>query len=152
MKRIFGLNPALMILLLLVFGGSDLRAAWGNYDTTFGFLGAAIDPVTSHYPVAVALQPDGKIVVTGYKSVNGYKKFFLRRYLSNGSLDTSFGNNGSAVPGAIVLTSADYSGTGIAVQDNGRIAVVGYGNDKRVVWRFYSNGSPDSSIGYGGMK
>ncbi len=152
MKRIFGLNSAVMILLLLVFGGSDLRAAWGNYDTTFGFLGAAIDPVTSHYPVAVALQPDGKILVTGYKSVNGYKKFFLRRYLSNGSLDTSFGNNGSAVPGAIVLTSADYSGTGIAVQDNGRIAVVGYGNGKRVVWRFYSNGSPDSSIGYGGMK
>ena len=83
-------------LVLSVFSANS-SGAWGDYDTTFGSLGIASDGITSHYPEGVAVQADGKILVTGFRYVSGKKRFFLRRYLSNGQVDTSFGNNGSAI-------------------------------------------------------
>ncbi|HCA57224.1 MAG TPA: hypothetical protein DEP46_04470 [Blastocatellia bacterium] len=143
----------LVITLALLAVAQNASAAWGDYDTTFGFLGAAIDgSVVNHYPVGVAVQPDGKILVTGYRMVGGKKRFFLRRYHSNGQVDTSFGNNGSATSNAFLNSSADYSGSRIVVQANGRIAVAGLGGGYATIWRFLSSGSADNSIGMGGMK
>ena len=145
---------AALILTISILGfSSSADAAWGDFDTTFGFLGAAIDGnVTDHHPYAVALQADGKILVTGYKTVGGKKRFFLRRYLSNGQIDTSFGNNGSAVSYALIDANADYYGYRIVVQANGRIAIAGVGDQLPVIWRFLSTGYADTSIGQGGMK
>lgn len=145
-------SRVIIFLAILAFSSHSVRAAWGDFDTTFGFLGASIDPVTNHYPAGVAVQTDGKILVTGYRLVSGKKRFFLRRYLSNGQLDTSFGSNGSAVPTALIIVDADYYGSEIVVQSNGRIAVSGRGNDRPTIWRFLSSGSPDTSIGAGGMR
>src|SRR5262245_62107600 len=123
------LAQILTIIFAVALTADIARANWGDFDTTFGFLGATMDSsVTSHYPNGVALQPDGKILVTGYRLVSGKKRFFLRRYLSNGQVDTSFGNNGSAISNALIVIDADYYGQKIVVQDNGRIAVVGMGN------------------------
>ena len=144
----------LTILVVIIFTAVTSQANWGDYDTTFGFLGASVDTsVTNHTPLAVALQTDGKILVTGYKLVGGKKRFFLRRYLSNGQLDTSFGNNGSAVSNALINVTADYYGSKIVVQSNGKIAVAGVGNQLPVVWRFHSTGYADTSFGSnGGMR
>ena len=142
----------LIVILPLAIFSNTARASWGDFDTTFGFLGAAIDGIADHYPRGIAVQPDGKILVTGYYLVSGRKRFFLRRYLSNGSVDTSFGNNGSAVSNALIVINADYSGYRIVVQANGRIAVAGLGNTRPTIWRFLSSGFADTSIGAGGMK
>ena len=147
-----GTIQALAIVLVLGVT-SHSHAAWGDYDTTFGFLGAIVDnTVTSHTPQGVAVQTDGKILVTGYRLVGGKKRLFLRRYLSNGQVDTSFGNNGSATSYAFIIADADYFGSKILVQANGRIVVAGVGNQLPVVWRFLSSGSADTSFGSGGMK
>lgn len=143
----------LISIVVLAAAASSSFASWGDYDTTFGFLGAAIDgSVSSHTPYGVAVQSDGKILVTGYRLVSGKKRFFLRRYLSNGQVDTSFGNNGSATWSALINIDADYYGQRIVVQANGKIAVAGIGNGYPVIWRFSSSGSGDTSFGSGGMK
>lgn len=148
-----GFTRVWSILLVLGLAAHIGQAAWGDLDATFGFLGGVVDTnAANHNPYGVAIQPDGKILVTGYRLVSGKRRFFLRRYLSNGQVDTSFGTNGSATSLALILTAADYYGQKIVVQDNGRIAVSGIGNNVPVVWRFNSSGSADTSFGGGGMK
>lgn len=141
----------IVTLVLSAFSASAL-AAWGDYDTTFGSLGIALDGIANHYPEDIATQPDGKIHVTGFRYVSGKRRLFLRRYLSNGQVDTSFGNNGSAISSALLSAEANYVGQKIVVQANGRIAVLGIGNNIPSIWRFTSSGTSDTSIGYGGMK
>lgn len=131
----------------------NATAAWGNYDSGFGFLGAAIDTPTDHYPSSVAVQPDGKILVTGYRLLStGRQRFFLRRYLSNGQLDTTFGNNGAAVSNTLIATNGDYRGVSIVVQPDGKIAVAGFGNSYYGVWRFTSSGNGDTAFGSTGYR
>src|SRR5687767_1083652 len=144
-----------VITLAAVFNlqTQNAKAAWGDFDTSFGFLGASIDTLTDHFPASVALQPDGKILVTGYKLLaTGKQRFFLRRFLSNGQLDTSFGDNGSAVSNAFIATNGNYRGVAIVVQPDGKIAVAGNGNGYYAVWRFNSNGYGDNTIGNGGFR
>ena len=47
---------------------------------------------------ALALQPDGKIVVAGCSNASGSSDFALARYLPNGTLDTSFSGDGRCSP------------------------------------------------------
>lgn len=149
MKRFARVLLLTMVTCALV---SSASATWGDYDPTFGFFGMAIDNVAEHYPNGVAVQADGKILVTGYRIFAGKPRFFLRRYLSNGLLDTSFGNNGVAVSGAPIIPNAEYSGSRILVQADGRIVVAGRGNSRPTVWRFLSTGFADTTMGVGGMK
>ncbi len=143
----------MLVTSILTVLSSSAFATWGDYDTTFGFLGAAVDQtVTNHTPLGVAVQPDGKILITGYRIVSGHKRFFLRRYLSNGQVDTSFGNNGSASWGSIINLVADYFGEKIVVQADGKIAVAGRANGRPAIYRFQSSGAADGGIGSGGMK
>jgi len=64
MKRHLGI---LMIAFAAVAFAPNASAAWGDYDTTFGFLGAVVDDVANYRPNGVAVQADGKILVTGYR-------------------------------------------------------------------------------------
>jgi uncharacterized delta-60 repeat protein len=129
------------------------NAAWGSFDTSFGFQGSTIDTVTGHHPQGVALQMDGKILVTGYRTtqVSG-DRFFLRRYLSNGQLDTAFGTNGAAIGPETNTISTEYRGDRIVVQANGKIAISGWANGSCAVWQFNSNGKPDKTFGVDGLQ
>jgi uncharacterized delta-60 repeat protein len=90
----------------------------GTLDSSFGvggmvttnFVGVMLGGV-SNPATAVILQSDGKIIVAGEASESAEQPHFtaLARYLSNGSLDTSFGNGGMVsvtaigAPGALAL-------------------------------------------------
>lgn len=160
LKRIFTGN-LVVIAMMMLFQVADTKAAWGDYDTSFGFQGAVTDAITGYVPNSVAIQPDGKILVTGYRNtILGTTDFFLRRYLANGQLDPSFGKNGAAVVTNPVLRGSYREGKRIAVFANGKIAVVGLAgtNDANnrqgsfAVWQFTSTGQKESTFGDGGLQ
>jgi uncharacterized delta-60 repeat protein/uncharacterized repeat protein (TIGR02543 family) len=70
----------------------------GSLDTSFnpgtgawGTLGTGIDGKTNEFIFATAVQPDGKILITGnFTNYNGVRINGLARLNSNGSLDTTF--------------------------------------------------------------
>ncbi len=125
----------------------------GSLDTTFGGTGTVVTsiPNTSLYPEtnAVAVQPDGKIVVAGLTNGPGPYPAFLARYNVNGSLDTTFGNNGLVVS---QFTPQD-GFSGVAIQSNGQIVAAGSGsvdgNFIGEVARYNPNGSLDTTFGGG---
>ena len=71
---------------------------------------------------AMAVQPDGKIVVAG-KSDNGVDTdFAVARYLPNGSLDRDFNQNGLVT---IAVGAKDDAGLALVIQEDGKIVVAG---------------------------
>ena len=69
--------------------------AAGDLDPTFGTAGVVTTSFTPYndYARAMAIQPDGKIVVAGYTADTNYD-FAVARFNTNGSLDSSFGASG----------------------------------------------------------
>jgi len=100
----------------------------------------------------VLVQADGKIVVAGYSvgSPTGLD-FAVVRYNANGTLDKTFGSDGKVTTD---LGSVDEGGWSAALQDDGKIVVVGRRfngvTDNIVVIRYNTNGSLDTSFGNGG--
>jgi uncharacterized delta-60 repeat protein len=112
----------------------------GSLDATFGSGGV----VTRHFADneimgAMALQSDGKLLVSGTLNYSTTPTAFLARFNADGSLDSSFGTGGS-------VTSA-FGGGGIVVQTDGRIIAVGNG----AVLRYDANGTLDTTFGNGGQ-
>jgi len=154
-KSVFVKCLWLAIALTVIFLPLETKAAWGDFDPTFGSNGTVIDPVTGYIPKSLAIQPDGKILVTGYRILitgGRGRGFFLRRYLSNGQLDASFGKNGAATFTDPTLINSDYEGEKILVQANGKIAVAGRADDFYAVWQFTSSGKGDTAFGQNGLQ
>jgi uncharacterized delta-60 repeat protein len=121
----------------------------GSLDATFDGDGVlTTNSAGSHHDEAraVAIQADGKIVVAGA----GAFDFFLARYNTDGSLDTTFGfNNGK------VLTDFGNNGdaiSDIAIQPDGKIIAVGTGSNQLGSWsigaiaRYNTDGSLDTTF------
>ena len=68
----------------------------GQPDTDFGNEGRVITDLSGSFDdaIGIGLQSDGKIVVGGSATVNGFDDFALVRYTSNGTLDPGFGFGG----------------------------------------------------------
>lgn len=86
-------------------GGGALRVfrfdRSGNPDPSFGGAGETTQPLRpgESAPVAVAVQPDGKVVVTTEGSrVGAGQELRVARYLANGALDPGFGTGGVSAP------------------------------------------------------
>jgi uncharacterized delta-60 repeat protein len=142
-------------------GNNDIAVlrynANGTLDTTFSSDGGTITDVetaagasTEDFAQAVAVQPDGKILVAGYTNAGGANDFLLVRYNVDGSLDTFFGAGGRA----IFNYTANDQATSVIVLPNGKILVggttdIGNAPDFTVV-RYNSDGSPDTTFGSGG--
>ena len=136
--------------------GSDFSLtrynANGSVDTSFGTRGVVTtDLGGSESARAVAVQPDGKVVVAGdYRTSSGtlHQGFALARYNADGSLDTSFGTGGKVVTS---LWASDLHG--LALQADGRIVVVAraaasVGQDYHfAVARYNANGTLDAGFG-----
>ena len=90
--------------------------------------------------LSVAVQTDGKIVVSGGYSNNAGSGFALVRYNTDGALDASFDGDG------ILLTNFGTFANAVAVQGDGKILAAGYGNNDFAMARFNPNGSYDLSF------
>lgn len=128
----------------------------GTLDTSFGNGGKVVTAVGPYYGSAqwAILQGDGKILVTGSTSKGSIDDFdfALVRYLSNGTLDTAFGNGGKVVTD--LADGSDDSAQSVALQSDGRIVVAGSsnngGNYDFAVVRYNADGTLDSTFGYAG--
>ena len=125
----------------------------GALDTAFGTSGKVTTDIGSPYEeaTAVALQPDGKIVVAGGAVIGLFNDFVLVRYNTNGTLDTTFGTNGKVITNLVGVSAQAYS---VAVQRDGKIVVGGQANvnggyDFALV-RYNTNGTLDSTFGASG--
>ena len=103
----------------------------------------------------VALQADGKIAVVGDTvAADGSSNFVLARLNADGSPDDSFGVAEDGTPNGFVQTSLgegnDFA-TGLAVQADGKLVVVGYHQDGTstniAVARYNADGALDQSFG-----
>jgi uncharacterized delta-60 repeat protein len=132
----------------------------GSLDISFGTNGKVLTPVGNFNRQeiklgAAALQPDGKIVVTG----KGYDEtsniaFVVHRYNTNGTLDNAFGNGGKVTTRfGEGLDSRAYA---VAIQSNGKIIVAGaYRGPENNYYdfalaRYNPNGTLDTSFGTNG--
>ena len=98
---------------------------------------------------AMALQPDGKIVLVGSTDAVGSGDFAVARLNADGTPDTSFSGDGKLTAG---FNAANETAVGVVVQQNGKIAVLGNGdaNTDFVVARYLPDGSVDTGFGTGG--
>jgi uncharacterized delta-60 repeat protein len=132
-----------------------VAATAGDLDPTFGSGGK----VTTNFfgstdgASAIAMQPDGKIIVAGV-SFNPitFDDFALARYNPDGSLDTSFGIGGKV--------NTDFFGLGdealaVAIQPDRKIIAAGRVTNLITfadfgITRYNADGSLDTSFGVGG--
>ena len=129
----------------------------GSLDQTFGSGGkviAALDAGGDQL-VAIALQPDGKIVAAGSLiQNNGQTAFLVARFNPDGSLDQTFGSGGST---ATTFNDPSTAANDLALQPDGKIILVGVSgagfyselNDFALA-RYNADGSLDQSFGNGG--
>ena len=96
----------------------------GELDLGFGDGGWVATELGSFpFAHAVALQPDGKIVVAGEGDCHLAGCFVLARYNQDGSLDTSFGEGDGVVQ--TMFGQFGSRGFDVAIQSNGKIVAVG---------------------------
>lgn len=154
------------------FGVTRLNAD-GSLDTTFGTNGKKIIAfdlggldsnghlsMDQDVATCVAIQADGKIVVGGYAQRDGTGNFDFAvvRLNTDGSLDTSFSSDGKAVIAFDYGGGGDDRATGIAIQSDGKIVLVGYtqkaalGDNDIALARLKTDGSLDTSFTGDGRK
>jgi uncharacterized delta-60 repeat protein len=134
----------------------------GTLDPTFDGDGRVLTNVTTSRDEAahaVAIQPDGEILVAGVANVGTESapryRFALARYRADGSLDPSLDGD------SIVITGAgpwNLIATAVALTPNGRIVVAGEARERRpatihrcsiyrlALVRYLADGRPDPSF------
>jgi len=129
----------------------------GGMDTTFGVNGMVMTEFgygESADQPECGIQSDGKIILSGKTKNGSLISIAVRRFLSDGSLDITFGNNGTTITD---VTGYDEFSLGLAIQDDDKILVVGasinYCLDFKgsILIRYTSDGILDNtfnSVGY----
>jgi uncharacterized delta-60 repeat protein len=134
----------------------------GSPDMSFGTGGVATISfgTSSFYKGALALQPDGRIIMTGtYWSATNSEEFVAARLNADGTLDESFGTDGKVRIGS---EKADVA-RAVALQPDGKIVIGGYteagtesvfsqtGMQSAIrLDRLNADGTPDQSFGTAG--
>jgi uncharacterized delta-60 repeat protein len=123
----------------------------GVLDASFGAAGKATLTAFGGDRSAMALQPDGKIVIVG----GTFTDFILARFNADGSLDTSFDADGKVTTD--MVSNEQEEALGVATQPDGKIVVVGYtgapgpgGPSSFALARYNTDGSLDTSFGSSG--
>jgi uncharacterized delta-60 repeat protein len=142
--------------------GSAVRFAAARYldsgapDSSFGLFGRATLNISGccgsgAMATAMALQPDGKIVVVG-----GYSQFSnqplkglaVNRFTANGTFDSSFNDTNVTIPNA---GSNSYQPNSVALQPDGKIVAAGNYGSGFLVARYLPTGSLDVFFGSNGI-
>ncbi len=126
----------------------------GAPDNTFGANGkvSSVFGTNSAYEqgASIAVQPDGKIVVAGRLANAGPTVFLVARYNSGGTVDNTFGTNGSTT----IKFGDNDEAKAVIVQPDGRIVVVGSslsGTANRIALaRLSTTGALDNTFGTAG--
>lgn len=128
----------------------------GTLDTTFDGDGRKLHDLnfSEDQTRAVEIQPDGKIVVTGYSNDGN---IVVVRLNSDGSEDNTFGTNGrvDVVPSGYTIASGNIHHTKLL---NGQILIAGsgYGEGYATLYDIFivclnADGSPDTTFGTSGQ-
>lgn len=123
----------------------------GSYDQSFGNGGIAIFPMGGVQDNAwgSALQPDGKILLTGPTKSGGNFEFGVARLNADGTLDNSFGSGGKVIT---PITGGDDFSWSVALQADGKILLGGRSSTPAfALARYNANGALDNSFGAGGL-
>lgn len=132
----------------------------GMPDPTFGTNGAvAIFCGQESIGYDVEIQQDGKIVLVGeseycINGICGASQFIMMRLNTNGSLDSTFGNNGHLLTNDVFTgTTGTYSiPKRLHILPNGKFMVGGTGpGGKPAIVRLKPDGFPDNSYGTNGV-
>ena len=130
----------------------------GLPDVTFGNNGVVITPVNGGIDDSFGMEidNDGNIVVAGFTTlpVTLYQDMILLKYDSTGTLDPSFGTAGIVT---FSYGNIDYA-TDLKIQPDNKIVICGSsgtdpfsGQSYFVLWRYLTNGAPDSTFGTNGF-
>src|SRR5262249_37541424 len=114
-------RPAPCRLMLEVLEARDCPSSGGLLDPTFGSGGIVNLPFTTDRSArAVAVQPDGKVLIAGISTMrNGSTVGSVQRLNPNGTLDTTFNGTGS-----VTIAGSNYS-EAVALQPDGKILIGG---------------------------
>ncbi|MEU9160943.1 calcium-binding protein [Streptomyces sp. NPDC048424] len=120
-----GVAAATGLALVLTLPGAAL-AAPGDLDPTFDGDGRVVTDFAGYDESRdMVVQADGKIVTVGLNTPpqGGAADFAVARYMTDGSLDTSFSGDGLVL--SDLRGDGDDVANGVAVQPDGKIVVVG---------------------------
>lgn len=140
-------------VVLLVATATSSAANPGTLDPTFDGDGRVTTDLGGRDSAGgIVIQPDGKIVAAGFGAGPGEFDFAVARYNSDGSLDTSWGGDGTVNTD---FATSDDRGWALARQPDGKIVVagqtfvtpsVGSGHLDFALVRYNSDGSLDTSF------
>ncbi len=132
----------------------------GEFDQDFGTNGVIFYPFGAGTSAAsqvnaVAVQPDGKLVIAGYATdANSHHALMVARLRPDGRLDSSFGHGGMLVDQMGTSTSASTEAHALLLLPGGKILVGGQAQDDNetgfVLARLTSTGAYDSTFGSSG--
>ena len=115
----------------------------GTLDSTFGGEGTVVTNFTSRADFAwdLAVQTDGKLVAVGLAG----RMWGMARYNNDGTLDDTFSDDGRV---RTDFTSNNDAPSGVAIQPDGKIVVVGGANEDRAfaLARYGADGALDSTF------
>ena len=139
-----------IIILVSLLTPHRAQGATGDLDPRFGNGGVAITDFaqTEDYAYAVAVQADGKIVVSGQSGVYPNLHSALVRYNRNGRLDSTFGTGGKVT---VTFNSVSDYLFALALQSDGKIVAAGSTSGTAfLLARFNADGSLDQGFGNNG--
>lgn len=141
----------------LTEGGKDFALVRytpdGLPDHSFGLGGIVITGYGSldDELTALAVDPEGRLVVAGYTTGTAGRAVIVARYLSSGNLDRTFGDRGVSLVGV----GEDAIARSLAVDAEGRILVAGsflfQKHSEVMVLRLDTEGNPDPAFGEEGI-
>lgn len=131
----------------------------GVLDTTFGTEGYAniqIDNINENFIKGIAVQEDDKIVAAGFGSNGIDADIVVVRYNADGSLDSSFGQNGVVIQA--IGSGHDFLNA-VVIQPDGKIVVGGHKWERNIpelvydfiLVRYNTDGSIDNTFGSQGV-
>jgi uncharacterized delta-60 repeat protein len=150
-SRLFILALLAALVCVLAVAGPASAQQFDNFDPTFGSGGLVLSDMAGGAS-ALALQPDGKIVLAGSATdTSGFQLLVVTRFNSDGSPDSTFGSGGRVAvqfgDGSFPLSGAN----AVALGPDGKIVVAGGASDSSgiqelLVARFTTDGMPDNSF------
>ncbi|MDA2946016.1 MAG: delta-60 repeat domain-containing protein, partial [Actinomycetota bacterium] len=141
----------------LSLAGPSAQATSGDLDTTFsddGFTSVDFNALFDDAR-AIAIQPDGKVIIGGKVTPFSGSQFGLARLTTSGDLDTTFSGDGKK-SGTLGGTYNDLYD--IALQSDGKIVAVGakyFSNLNDAVWliaRYTADGDLDTTFSGDGIQ